>query len=250
MPKTCTPRYQVRFVRDAAGVERAQRLRHRCFRGGDGRDADGHDPICTHVLIEETGGRHAVACFRILPLANGAELDRSYSAQFYDLTALRRFALPLLEIGRFCIAPDVSDRADILRLAWGALTRYVDEHQIGMLFGCSSFKGTDVAPYLETFDLLRDRYLAPEKWRPREKAARAFRFADALAGTDGRHRDQKRALSGLPPLLRSYLNMGGWVSDHAVIDADLGTLHVFTGLEIAAVPPARVRLLRAVAAGT
>ena len=51
----------------------------------------------------------------------------------------------------------------------------------------------------------------------------------------------------MPPLLRTYLMMGGWVSDHAVVDTDLNTLHVFTGLEIAAVPPSRARLLRAVA---
>ena len=51
----------------------------------------------------------------------------------------------------------------------------------------------------------------------------------------------------MPPLLRSYPAMGGWVSDHAVVDRDLNTLHVFTGLEIAAIPPARVKALRAVA---
>jgi putative hemolysin len=50
----------------------------------------------------------------------------------------------------------------------------------------------------------------------------------------------------MPPLLRSYLAMGGWVSDHAVVDRDLGTLHVFTGLEIGAIPAARARQLRAV----
>ena len=52
----------------------------------------------------------------------------------------------------------------------------------------------------------------------------------------------------MPPLLRSYLAMGGRVSDHAVIDRQLNTLHVFTGLETAAIPEARKRLLRAVAA--
>ena len=51
----------------------------------------------------------------------------------------------------------------------------------------------------------------------------------------------------MPPLLRTYLMMGGWVSDHAVVDDDMNTLHVFTGLEIAAVPPARARALRMVA---
>ena len=59
--------------------------------------------------------------------------------------------------------------------------------------------------------------------------------------------DLRRAQAELPPLLRTYLLMGGWVSDHAVVDDQLGTLHVFTGLEIAAIPPARQRLLRGVA---
>ena len=47
----------------------------------------------------------------------------------------------------------------------------------------------------------------------------------------------------MPPLLRSYLMMGGWVSDHAVVDKDLNTLHVFTGLELSQVPKGRARLL-------
>ena len=51
----------------------------------------------------------------------------------------------------------------------------------------------------------------------------------------------------MPPLLRTYLSMGGWVSDHAVVDRQMNTLHVFTGVEISAIPPARKRLLRAVA---
>ena len=32
----------------------------------------------------------------------------------------------------------------------------------------------------------------------------------------------------LPPLLKFYLKLGGKVSDHAVIDRELDTLHVFT----------------------
>jgi len=59
--------------------------------------------------------------------------------------------------------------------------------------------------------------------------------------------DEKQAWASLPPLLRSYLAMGGWVSDHAVVDENMNSLHVFTGLDISAIPPARARLLRAVA---
>ncbi len=43
--------------------------------------------------------------------------------------------------------------------------------------------------------------------------------------------------------------MGGWVSDHAVIDEAMNTLHVFTGVEVSAIPEARARALRNVAQG-
>ena len=113
-----------------------------------------------------------------------------------------------------------------------------------MLFGCSSFHGTDARGILRRLrDAAATRHLAPKRWLPRVKAPNVFRFAARLR----RKPDAKRAMLKMPPLLRTYLLMGGWVSDHAVVDRDLNTLHVFTGLEIRAVPPGRARLLRGVA---
>ena len=149
----------------------------------------------------------------------------------------------MVEMGRFCIEPGVTD-PDILRVAWGAMTKFVDDEGVEMLFGCSSFIGTDPESYLDAFAMLKDRHIAPKRWLPRVKAPRVFRFAQKLRL---RKPDPKRATLMMPPLLRTYLMMGGWVSDHAVVDQDLGTLHVFTGLEIGKVPPGRARLLRAVA---
>jgi len=145
--------------------------------------------------------------------------------------------------GRFCLHPEVHD-PDLLRLAWGAMTRHVDATGAQMLFGCSSFHGADAEAHVEALALLKERHLGPRRWLPRVKAPRVFRFARRLRL---RKPDLRLAMSRMPPLLRSYLAMGGWVSDHAVVDPDLDTLHVFTGLEIRAIPPARARLLRAVA---
>jgi len=125
------------------------------------------------------------------------------------------------------------------------MTRYVDDNGIRMLFGCSSFHGTEAEAYLDAFALLSERHLAPRRWLPRVKAPDVVRFARGIARLQPP--DRQRGLRLLPPLLRTYLIMGGWVSDHAVVDRDLGTLHVFTGLEIGAVPDGRARLLRAVA---
>ena len=241
------PRYDARFAETPADLKAAQRLRHRAFIAEtgaaprqDGRDADAFDEVCRHVLIEEVRTGRLVCCFRILPLSDGAEISRSYSAQYYELSALEGFGGKMVEMGRFCIDPDVLD-PDVLRVAWGAMTRFVDDEGVEMLFGCSSFAGTDAQNYADAFAMLKERHLAPKRWLPKVKAPDVFRFARRLR----RRPDAKRAMLTMPPLLRSYLVMGGWVSDHAVVDRDLNTLHVFTGLEIAAIPPARARALRA-----
>jgi putative hemolysin len=246
-------RYAARLAETPADLRRAQELRYLAFiqstgasRDGtrsEGLDADAFDERCQHVLVEEVRSGALVCCFRILPLATGAEIGGSYSAQYYNLAALAEFRGPMVEMGRFCIHPDWRD-PDILRVAWGAMTQLVDEAGAELLFGCSSFHGTEAAAYADAFAMLRERHLAPKRWLPRVKAPNVFRFASVLR----RFRpDAKRAMQAMPPLLRTYLLMGGWVSDHAVVDRDLNTLHVFTGLEIRAIPPARARLLRAVA---
>lgn len=237
-------RYAARMALSPQDLQACQALRQRAFRKtGEGLDADAFDALCSHVMVEETKSGSLVCCFRLLPLTGGGEIGRSYSAQFYELSALESFAGPMVELGRFCIHPDWRD-PDILRVAWGAMTRMVDETGVEMLFGCSSFQGTEAEDHADAFAMLKDSHLAPSRWLPRVKAPNVFRFAQKLARKTP---DIKRAMLGMPPLLRTYLLMGGWVSDHAVVDRDLNTLHVFTGLEIRAIPPARARLLRGVA---
>lgn len=235
-------RYRARAATGARDLDRAQALRKLAFRGGMVPDRDRFDDLCQHIVIEEAATGALVCCFRLLSLAGGADIAKSYSAQFYDLSGLARRTGPMLELGRFCLHPDHPD-PDILRVAWGRLAALVDAGGVEMLFGCSSFSGTDPAAHGDALALLRDRYLAPPDWRP---GARSQETLDLLTAPP-RQPDPRHALVRMPSLLRSYLMMGGRVSDHAVIDRDLGTLHVFTGLEIAAIPPARAARLRQMA---
>ena len=238
-------RYRTRIAATDVDVRAAQRLRWLCFYGGHDDtgtriDADSLDADCRHVLIEDEASGRLVCCFRFLPLAAGSQIVRSYSAQFYNLSALSRFDGKMVEMGRFCVLPGARD-PDIIRTAWAAMTRYVEQEGVEMLFGCSSFAGTDPSAHEEAFAILKERHLAPRRWWPRVKAPRVVRFARARRISAP---DPRRAMAAMPPLLRSYLAMGGWVSDHAVVDPALQTMHVFTGVEIRAIPPARRRLLR------
>jgi putative hemolysin len=237
--------YLARLAASPEDQARALALRHLVFRQLRGRggetDADRLDPLCQHVLVEEVATGALVACFRSLTLADGAALDRSYSGQVYDLSPLHGMAGPMIEIGRFCLAPDRHD-PDILRLAWGAVTRLVDGAGAALLLGCTSFNGADPQRHAAALALLHSAHIGPAALRPLPKPGQ-MRVMLAGQGADAR-----AGLAALPPLLRTYLGMGGWVSDHAVIDRDLDTLHVFTAVEIAKIPPARARALRAIAA--
>ena len=242
-------RYVVRFAETDADLQAAQRLRWLAFHGGSrpqqgaGGDADRFDALCRHILVEELAGGRLVCTFRIMFIDRGADLSQSYSAQYYELAGLKNYDGRMIEMGRFCLHPSCHD-ADIVRIAWGAMTRIVEDNRVDMLFGCSSFAGIETVDYLDVFAVLKAYHLAPQRWLPAVKAPNVFRFAARLR----RKPDMRAAMQKMPALLKTYLMMGGWVSDHAVVDAELNTLHVFTGVEIKAIPPARVRLLRAIAA--
>lgn len=234
--------YSARMSGAAEDIAAAQAFRTAHFGGPEqGVDCDRFDSICRHVLVEDLETDMLVACFRFQHLPDGAVIEQSYSAQYYDLLRLQNYNLPLLEIGRFCIEPRLND-PDILRISLAFLTRFVDQYQIGLMFGCASFEGTQMAPYTDAFALLKHRHLAPEIWKPAPRAPKLIPYAAELADVSP---NLKQANATMPTLLRSYLAMGGWVSDHAVMDAQMDTLHVFTGVEIAKIPPARKRFLRA-----
>jgi len=236
-----TGRFRLRSGRAPGDLDRAMALRARIFPvDRDGPDAA--DDRATHATIEDSVSGAPVAAFRALSLRGPELADASYAGQFYDLSKLSAFPAPLIELGRFCVAPGGGD-PDILRLAWAGITRLVDRDEAGLLFGCTSFAGCDPAPHAAALSLLGGRYRGPDRWRPTPGRGPVVRFDDLAPAADPR-----AALQAMPTLMRSYLGMGGWVSDHAVIDAGMGTLHVFTGVETARIPPARARRLRALAA--
>jgi len=228
-------------------VRAAQAMRHASFVDAagraameDGLDQDAYDALCDHVLIEDTDG-HLVGCYRVQFFAAPEDLSNSYSAQYYNLDGLSDLTGGFLELGRFCVTSDAAD-SDVLRIAWGMLARLVDLYRATILFGCSSFAGTDPSRYAAAFDLLGAKHASS---RISTLADETIRFQTSLKNPP----DRAVALAQIPPLLRTYLSMGGWVSDHAVVDREMNTLHVFTGLEIASIPPARVKALRTIAKG-
>ena len=227
-------RQRVEVVADAAGLAACQALRARVFTPGAALDADPFDAASTHLLVTGVEGEPR-ATLRYRFHRPGSDLTASYTGQRYDLSPLRAWPAPILEIGRFCALPGGGE-AEALRLLWGRLARVVDEAGVSLLIGCSSFPG--LAPPCAAFAWLAENALGPAALRPGVLAAETIPLNPAP-------HDRRTALGQMPTLLRTYLGMNGWTGDHAVIDRALGTLHVFTAVEVARIPPARARALRA-----
>ena len=233
-------RYRARYASSQIDVLAAQSLRYQCFNlsNKDELDVDDFDALCQHVLIENLETEKLICCYRILKFDSGKNISSSYSSQFYDLKVIENFTEPMIEVGRFCIDPEENDPSVVLT-AWAALAQIVDHNQTELLFGCSSFEGIEKEKYFDSFALLRDRYMAPDHWRPKIKAAQVFCYSKDLIYKV----DKKKALLNMPPLLKTYLSMGAWVSDHAVVDLNMETLHLFTGMEISKIPKSRKKFL-------
>lgn len=218
----------------AAEVEQAQALRHLAFgRQGQGLDADAFDARAAHLLLRGPDGR-LLGCCR-LTLHDDDSLIHGYSGQFYDLAAMVG-AGPQLELGRFCLDPDARN-PEVLRLGWAAITRITDHHDLRRIFGCTSFMRADPQRHAAGLAALIG-HIGPESLRPAQRSQKVLALASfkALAPDPAK----------LPSLLRSYLAMGAWVSDHAVIDPAFDSLHVLTCLDIDAIPSARARILRGI----
>ena len=213
-------------VRTGAAAEAdALALRARVFRGG-ADDRDAFDGAAIHLAIRDADG--PAACARLTVL-QGPAIAGGYTGRSYDLRGFADAFHVAVEVGRVALAPGRDD-PDLPRLLLAVMARAVLDHGAQALFGCASFPGA--VPDAGALRALRD-HVAPEAWRPGARARETVALADLPAAP----------AAPLPPLLRGYLSLGARVSDHAVIDRDLGTTHVFAGLPVAAIPAPRRALL-------
>ncbi|NAZ37038.1 GNAT family N-acetyltransferase [Rubellimicrobium sp. CFH 75288] len=236
-------RLRLGFVTSGEWVAAAQRLRHGRFieqRGlphrPAGLDADGHDEHCCHLLVlTEQGDLVGTARLRAFP--SGRQIGDSYAAGFYDLDRLARHPGRLLEVGRLCVR--VGAGPEVLRAVLAGIALAADHAAAEALFGCASFEGSEPARHRHALAYLAERHRPPALWAPRPRVRDAVPLA--VPGPP----PPPDALQALPPLLRTYCALGCWVSDHAVPDPTLDTLHVLVVLERRRIPPGRLRTLRA-----
>ena len=230
-------------LREAAGaadMSQLLALRARVFRGDAGAsDADAQDPHCRHLWIGRPEGP-PLATLRLRHHPNPASLRTGYCAGYFDMGPLGRAPGTALELGRLCLAPEAA-QVELMRLVWTGIARMVAQAGAARMIGCTSLPGDDPAAHRPVLARLARRHLGPATLRPRPGPVAAISLSDLRM----QHRDAQEAR--LPPILRSYVALGGWVSDVVAIDRDLGTCLVFTCVEVASMPDDRRRLLHKLA---
>lgn len=226
----------VRLARTEAEIDAAQRLRYQIFynemaakptleMAARSRDFDRFDDLCDHLLVIDhdrgDGPEGVVGTYRLIRRAAAIRAGTFYSASEYDISALEAYPGEILELGRSCV--DVAYRTrGTMQLLWRGIAAYVWQRGIALMFGCGSLPGTDPQALALPLSYLYFNHLAPEGLRP---TALPGLYADMrLMAPDDI--DKRAALSQLPPLIKGYLRLGGFVGDGAVIDHQFNTTDV------------------------
>ncbi|MCC7272166.1 MAG: GNAT family N-acetyltransferase [Alphaproteobacteria bacterium] len=227
---------EVRLARDAADIDAAQALRFRVFydemaarptpeMAARRRDFDGFDTVCDHLLVIDRGrgggASTVVGTYRLIRREAAIRHGGFYSAAEYDIAKLEAYPGEVLELGRSCVDAGYRTRPT-MQLLWRGIAEYVFHHRIALMFGCASLPGIEPARLALPLAYLYHHHLAPPALRPRAVEAR---YVD-MRLMPPEAIDPTRALVELPPLIKGYLRLGGFVGDGAVIDEQFNTTDI------------------------
>jgi putative hemolysin len=229
-------RYRVKLADSEAERAGAARLRYRVFVEEMGaqadpeqraarREWDAYDAQADHlVLLDRRVADPEEAVVGVYRLIR-SEVARAgigyYGAGEYDLAKIEATGRGAVELGRSCVAPEHRG-GPAMPLMWSALAQYVLDRGIEILFGVASFHGTDPEPIAEALSHLHHAHLAPQDIRVR---ARAEHYVE-MNRMPPEAIDPKRALRAMPPLIKAYLRLGGFVGEGAWLDVGFNTIDV------------------------
>ena len=226
----------VRLARDESEIHQAQKIRYHIFYEefhakptdeikAAGRDFDRYDEFADHlIVINKTisdPDKAIVGTYRMLREGAAKKAGQFYTSDEFDISKLLDNYSGFLEMGRSCVLPEYRTKA-VLQLLWQGIAEYVVHYNIQFLFGCASFHGTDPQEHAEALSYLYYNHMAPEQFRPKALES-VYTKMDLLPPEKV---DAKNAIRSLPPLVKGYIRIGGFVGDGAFIDHDFDTIDV------------------------
>jgi putative hemolysin len=228
--------FQIRLAETPADIEASQALRYRVFYEEMAAqpspetvarrlDMDEFDDVCDHLLVldldRSNGSLGVVGTYRLLRRSVAVKSGGFYSQREYDLGGLLDFPGEIVEVGRSCVDPAYRSRG-VMQILWRGLAEYVRQFDLHLMFGCASFPGTEPSEMGPQLAYLHHFHLAPQTLRPR--ALPEHYVPMGLLPRAGI--DVQAVVAELPPLIKGYLRVGGFVGDGAVVDHQFNTTDV------------------------
>ena len=226
----------IRLAESAAEVAASQRLRYSVFveemqarptpeQAACRQEFDAYDPHADHLLVFDqtlgTGPDAVIGSYRLMRRDQARAAGQFYTADEYDIASMLAYPGEIMELGRSCVAASYRTGA-VMQLLWRGIAEYVLAHDVQVMFGCGSLHGTDPEALAAQLTYLHHYHLAPPALRP---VALPERYVE-LDRLPLAELQPKRALAKLPPLIKGYLRLGGFVGDGAVIDHEFNTTDV------------------------
>jgi len=214
----------------AEDVQAAQRLRFEVFnlelREGlsesyaTGLDADGFDPVCDHLIVEEAATGTVVGTYRLQSGPSAARNRGYYSEQEFDFSPFEPARAEIIELGRACVHAQHRNLS-VLNLLWKGIAAYARDHSARYLIGCSSLTSQEPRDGAAMYRQLLNRHLAPEGWRTNPQPAYACPLSDV-------NPEPPR----VPRLLAAYLTIGASICGPPAIDREFKTIDFLTLLDL------------------
>lgn len=242
---------QVRLAQSEGEVRAAQSLRYQVFYEEMGakptpevaaqkRDFDDMDECCEHLLVLDNDleeSRRVVGTYRLIRREAAAKNGAFYSSSEFDITPLINHPGEILELGRSCIHKDYRTGV-VMGILWKGLASYMFRHDIKLMFGCASLHGTDPDEHAIPLSYLYHYHLAPPELRAKalpdiyvemnrlpKEAFDPDAALDSLTFNNIKL-DPRAGQNSLPPLIKGYLRVGGYIGEGACIDHQFNTTDV------------------------
>ncbi len=238
---------EVRLATSAEDIDASQALRYHVFYEEMGakptpemearkRDFDDYDEHCDHLLVIDhmrKSGNKVVGTYRLIRREAAVKCGGFYSRGEYDISRILEYPGEILELGRSCIDAEYRT-GTIMQILWRGLSAYIFRYNVALMFGCASLPGSNPAEHAVPLSYLYYHHLAPPALRTRAVENRYVDMRmlpreafDPEAAFDNMKLDPRSGSNSLPPLIKGYIRVGGFVGDGAVIDRQWNSTDVF-----------------------
>lgn len=230
----CGP-YTVETITSHEDLVRIIELRHHSFvedfamaAPANWVDTDQYDLLADHVIVKHVDSKEILGTYRIVCSEFS---DRFYSQEQFEIQKLRELPEVKIELGRACIHREHRNGVT-LNLIWKGLARYATVVNARYMFGCASVK--TVSPEL-AYSMFWHLY--PFYFKDTLRSAVLPNYnCPKPTGIDSLP-TWREVEASIPPLLRSYLQAGAYISSEPALDALFGCVDFLTALDLKEINP-------------